>query len=220
MSAAPYRVRDAVLYRDDDLLLVAKPGGMLVHRSDEAPDRDVLLQRVAAHAGCRVHAVHRLDRAASGVVVFALHREAAAWAQAALAAEDARKEYRVLARGTPPDAWTMDRPLTDDRGVKRAARTDFWRLEQLPGCALIGARLYSGRRHQIRRHLNHCGHHAAGDTTHGKGFINRRLRADYGLPRLFLHATRIELTRPDGPRIAVDCPLPPDLDQVLQRLRA
>lgn len=210
-----------VLWSDAHLAVVDKPGGLLVHRSEEAPDRDVLLQRVARHFGTSVHAVQRLDRAASGAIVFAMGPEAARGAQEALAASDARKEYTLLVRGQPAEHWVVDRPLTDERGIQREAKSEFWRVEQLDRCAVLRARTYSGRRHQLRRHLAHCAHQVLGDTTHGKGRINRLFREIYALPRLFLHAAAVEFVHPfTDERLRVEAPLPADLGRTLELLRA
>ena len=211
----------SVLWSDAHLAVVDKPGGLLVHRSEEAPDRDVLLQRVSRHFGCSVHAVQRLDRAASGVIVFALGPLAARGAQESLASPDARKEYILLVRGKPADHWVVDRPLTDERGVKRDAKSEFWRIEQLDRCAVVRARTFSGRRHQLRRHLAHCAHQVLGDTTHGKGRINRLFRETYALPRLFLHAAAVEFAHPfSSERLRIEAPLPEELEHTLELLRA
>jgi len=210
-----------VLWSDEHIAVVDKPSGLLVHRTEEAPDRDVLLQRVARHFGAHVHAVQRLDRPASGVILFALHPEAARWAQAAMADPEARKEYRVLVRGQPEaDEWEVDRPLTDEHGVKRDARSAFRVVERLDRCALLWARTFSGRRHQLRRHLSHCAHQILGDTTHGKGRLNQLFRERYGLDRLFLHAAALELVHGvTGERLRVEAPLPAELERTLALLR-
>ena len=82
----------------------------------------------------------------------------------------------------------------------------------MKGFSLLRARLATGRRHQIRRHLAHLGHQVVGDTRYGKGGINRWLRAEFGLERLFLHAARLQCAF-----FEVEAPLAPDLATFLER---
>lgn len=209
-----------VLYSDDSVIVVAKPGGIHVHRTYlSTHDRVFMLQEVRNLVGAHVYPVHRLDRAASGVLVFARSAEDAALWQESLACEETEKCYLAMVRGICPEAWCMERPLTSDGGVRRPARTTFTRLETLDRFSLVQARIHTGRRHQIRRHLAHCAHQIIGDTTYGKGRINRRLRDEFGLPRLFLHASSLSLRHPHGgARIRIDCPLATDLREFLERL--
>jgi tRNA pseudouridine65 synthase len=209
-----------ILHLDDDLVAVGKPGGLLVHRTTEAPDRRVLLQTVRDVLGRRLYPVHRLDRAASGVIVFALSPEIARGLQAALAAPGAEKEYLALVRGEIEPEGVTDRPLTDEKGVRRQALTRWRREETIRGFSLIRVWIETGRRHQIRRHLAHLAHQIVGDTTHGKGRINRWLREAFGLPRLFLHAARLAFDHPaTGDRLEVKAPLADDLAAFLERFR-
>lgn len=213
----------SILYRDDRFVVVDKPPGRLVHRSRLSRQREAfLLQEVSAMTGRHVHAVHRLDRNTSGALLFALDPAAARDGQAAMAAPGCRKQYLLLARGLTPPRLVCDRPLRDDAGEPRPCRTEFERLAAFPSArvSLLLATLETGRRHQIRRHLNHAGHHVAGDTTHGKGPLNRRLRADFGLPRMFLHAVRLTcpgIGDPDG-GIDIRVPLAADLAESLGRI--
>jgi tRNA pseudouridine65 synthase len=153
------------------------------------------------------------------LVLFALDPEAARAFQEALAAEDAVKQYFALVRGAPPAEFRSDRPLTrGSDGLVQPASTAFRTLGAARGFALVEARPATGRRHQVRRHLDHLGHQVVGDTTHGKGRINRWLREEYALPRLFLHAARLVLRHPfTGERRAIADPLPADLAHFLER---
>jgi tRNA pseudouridine65 synthase len=209
----------AILYQDDALVAVSKPGGLLVHRTPEASDRVFLLQELGAQLGRRVHPVHRLDRATSGVILFAFSSEDTRRLQAALGAEDASKEYLVLVRGLTERAFVVDRPLQNENKVKQEARTSFERVAEFSRCSLLRARLHTGRRHQIRRHLSHSAHQVIGDTSHGKGRINQFFRDHYGLPRLFLHAWLVELLHPrTRERLRIEAPLADDLRLFLERL--
>lgn len=210
-----------VLHRDDELIVVSKPSGLLVHRSPIAPDEDALMQRVRDHVGHYVYPVHRIDRPASGIVMFTLNPKSMRWVQRAMRDIEARKEYLVLVRGKPPDDWFSTRPLRSDKGQPQPSHTEFSTLERFSRCALVSARIFTGRRHQIRRHLNHCAHHVLGDTTYGKGRVNQEFRDRFGLPRLFLHAHRVRFFHPRaGGMIEIVDPLPADLEGVLSKLRA
>ncbi len=213
-----------VLRLEDDWVAVSKPSGLLVHRDEHHPEAPAALQIVRDQFGRFVYPFHRLDRATSGVLLFGFSSAAAAELQAALAAPGAHKEYVALVRwpGSCPgsgDAWTCDRPLTDDKGIARDARTDFELVEAFAHCALVRCRLFTGRYHQIRRHANHSGRHVIGDTSHGKGRINALFRERFGLHRLFLHLYRVRIEcEATGPCEIVD-PLPRELGGVLDRLR-
>jgi tRNA pseudouridine65 synthase len=208
-----------VLHIDESFVAVSKPGGLLVHRTGESQDRVFLLQELGAQLGRFLYPVHRLDRAASGVIAFAFTSEDARLLQAALTDEAARKEYVVLVRGSTPDAWLEDRPLTNDAGAPQAARTSFERLAELSRCSLLRARIFTGRRHQIRRHLARRAHQVLGDSTYGKGRINQFFRDTFGLPRLFLHAALLEIGHPrTGVALTIRAPLAPDLREFLGRL--
>lgn len=209
-----------VVYRDEHLVVVSKPSGMLVHKAERAPQETVvLLQTLKQQLGQWLWPIQRLDRATSGLIAFALRKEVAAPLQRALGAESCRKEYYVLSRGAPPRRFASERPLQDDQGRPQPARTEFMTLRYFRGCALVRARIYTGRSNQIRRHLNHLAHHALGDTTFGKGRLNQLFRERYGLPRLFLHATRMCFDHPVlANRLCLRDRLPPDLRQTVLRL--
>lgn len=208
-----------ILHEDERFVVVDKPGGLLVHRTRESTDRVFLLQEVGRQLGCHVFPVHRLDRAVSGALVMAFSSDATRRLQASLTATDAVKEYVALVRGETPEAFESDRPLTDKNGRRKPARSEFERIATLSRCSLLRVRIHTGRRHQIRRHLSHLAHQIIGDSSHGKGKINRFFRDTYGLPRLFLHAARIEFLHPwTEERLEVRAPLASDLREFLLRL--
>ncbi len=214
-----------ILYQDDNIVAVSKPSGMLVHRSEEAPDRVVVLQTLAAQLGTYVYPVQRLDRGTSGVLIFGLSSKDAGKLQKSLTAETARKEYVTLVRWPQEqhpldDHWECTRPLRNSAGEPRPARSEFQVVEHFGRFALVRARIYTGRFRQIRRHLNHCARHVIGDTSHGKGRVNQEFRDRYGLDRLFLHAHRVAFEHPvDEHPMAVVDPLPRELLDVLAALR-
>lgn len=209
-----------ILHLDDQLVAVTKPGGILVHRTSEARrDRVFLLQELARQVGRTLYPVHRLDRAASGAIVFGLNSRAARRIHDSLKEAEARKEYLALVRGSTPDRWECDRPLTNARGERQVTRSNFAKIAEFSRLSLLRARIFTGRRHQIRRHLHHAAHQILGDTTYGKGRINRFFRAEYGLPRMFLHASRLRFAHPgSGEWLTLESRLPDDLRAFLLRL--
>ncbi|MCE2647069.1 MAG: pseudouridine synthase [Burkholderiaceae bacterium] len=183
--AAPLRI----LHRDEAVVAIDKPAGLLVHR---------------------LWTVHRLDKATSGVLLLARSAAAARALAAAFEAGQVRKRYLALVRGWPPAAGTIDQPLARDperpsAGQPRVpARTDFTRLacfewpfgdgrHASSRYALVEVQPLTGRRHQIRRHFKHIAHPLVGDSTHGKGAHNRAVAHWLGCGRLWLHALALEL---------------------------
>jgi tRNA pseudouridine65 synthase len=204
-----------VLYRDDRLVAVDKPSGLLVHRGESRfrQDRIVAMTLLRDQIGARVFPVHRLDRGTSGVLLFALDPEAAAAVQASFAAGLAAKRYWALVRGIPPEEMVIDHPVPNDPGgPKVPAVTGIRRLATCERYALVEARPRTGRFHQIRRHLKHASHPILGDVEYGKGEHNRLCRERFGLWRLALHAAELALPHPEGGgALTLAAPLPADL---------
>jgi tRNA pseudouridine65 synthase len=207
-----------ILHRDSRCVAVDKPPGVATHRG-WADDDDALLQRVRDEVGAYVYPVHRLDRGASGVVLFALDRDAArAFAEAW---ESAEKTYLTITRGHPPDELVIDHAIPRAPGEPRVpAVTAIRRLETFGRYALVEARPRTGRLHQIRRHLKHISCPILGDVRYGKGEHNRLFRTQHGLHRLALHAASLSVLHPDGAALHITCPLAPDLAATLASCRA
>lgn len=201
-----------VLYRDDFLLAVNKPSGLAVHRGT-ARDRIVALQLVRDLAGRHVHAVHRLDRATSGALVFALDSGTTGRLQEKFAAGEVEKRYLALVRGIPPEEGIIDHPVPRSPGGPRIpAVTEFRRLATFESYALVEARPRTGRFHQIRRHFKHLSHPLIGDVRYGKGEHNRLFRERFGLHRLALHALELAFDHPEtGETLRIVAPVPEDL---------
>jgi len=201
-----------VLYRDEHLLGVAKPSGLLVHNG-WAREPDVALGRARALVGKYVYPVHRLDRGTSGVLFFALSSEMAREMQAVLRRDDTSKLYIALVRGITHEAGVVDHAIAPTKGAaKRDAVTRFRRLGTFERYSLVLARPVTGRLHQIRRHMKHLSHPLIGDVRYGKSEHNRKLRDRFGLARLALHALAYEFTHPlSHERVVVHAHLPADL---------
>ena len=207
-----------ILHRDARCVVVDKPAGIATHRGWDDSD-DALLQRVRDTIGAYVYPIHRLDRGASGIVLFALDADAARAFQAAWHLAD--KRYLAITRGHPPEHVVLDHPMfrRERDGDKVDARTEFWRREVLGRYALVEARPHTGRLHQIRRHLKHLACPLIGDVRYGKGEHNRLWRDQHHLHRLALHSISLTVPHPDGGVLAVTCPLAPDLEAALASCR-
>ncbi len=218
-----------IAYEDDQLLVVDKPAGVVVHPG-RGHGAGTLSQALAGRAAGgedpqRAGIVHRLDRDTSGLLVVAKSEEVHRALQAAIRARKVRREYVALVEGCPPArSGTVDAPIGRDRRVRtrmstdtdvpRAARTHFTLERALPGTALLRVTLETGRTHQIRVHLQAIGHPVAGDPEYGTPGL-------LGLQRQFLHAARLAFEHPvTGEPLDVRSPLPPDLAAVLARLDA
>jgi tRNA pseudouridine65 synthase len=208
------------LHQDEFLLAVGKPAGLAVHRNMErgtergaAQDRIFALQIVRDRAGRHVHAVHRLDRATSGVLLFAFNPETVRRMQERFEAGAVAKRYLALVRGIPPESGVIDHPIPRDvDGPRVPAVTEFRRLAIFERYALIEARPRTGRRHQIRRHFKHISHPLIGDVRYGKGEHNRLFRERFGLHRLALHAYELAFEHPEtGEALRIVAPVPEDL---------
>ncbi len=201
-----------ILHRDEILLAVDKPSGLAVHRG-AARDRVVALQLVRDQVGRHVHAVHRLDRATSGVLLFAFDPDAARRMQERFEAGGVEKRYLALVRGIPPEEGVIDHPIPrDEDGPRVPAVTEFRRLAVFERYALVEARPLTGRRHQIRRHFKHLSHPLIGDVRYGKGEHNRLFRERFGLHRLALHALELAFEHPETrERWRIAAPVPEDL---------
>lgn len=209
-----------ILYRDDSLLIVDKPAGILTHRTQLAPDSDVAMTRARDTAGVWVWPLHRLDRGTSGALAFGLSEQAARTWQEQLDAGSIVKVYLALVRGVAPEALTLDYPVPkSEAGPRVPARTAFRRLWAGDHCSLVEARPETGRFHQIRRHLAHLRHPIAGDSNYGTGWFNRKIRQSTPLTRLGLHASSLTFPRPAGARRVV-APLASDFVQALIALGA
>ena len=177
-------------------------------------DRVVMLQWLRDQLGTRVAAMHRIDRPASGCVLFATSEPHRRGLHEALAKDDTHKVYLAVVRGQLPvgESMVLDGPVDD-----KEARTDVTVLasQPEPRCALVRCRIHTGRFHQVRRHLARISRPILGDSQHGDTRVNREWREERGLTRLALHAWSLSLDY-EGERIQARCPLWPDLQRVLR----
>jgi 23S rRNA pseudouridine1911/1915/1917 synthase len=224
----------SVAYEDDDLLIVDKPAGLVVH---PAPGHwrgtlvNALLARGDHYGGiagvARPGIVHRLDRDTSGLLIVARNDAAQQAVMAQLKARRVRKTYVALVHGSvAASVGRIEAPIGRDPRDRRRmavvpdgrpATTGYRVRERFAEWTLLELDLVTGRTHQIRVHLAALGHPVAGDPVYGTGTSRR---GPDGLERLFLHAWRLELVSPTSAKLVrVEAPLPDELTGVLDGLR-
>jgi tRNA pseudouridine65 synthase len=231
-----------VLYRDEALIAIHKPSGLLVHRTllDRHETR-FAVQLLRDQIGQYVYPLHRLDRGTSGVLLFATDREVGKAVSAQFEAQTVDKTYLAVVRGHPAESGRIDHPLVrpfdayEFRSPEAAspaqnALTHYRRLalaelphrvDRYPSSryALLELQPQTGRRHQLRRHLKHIAHPIIGDATYGKGPHNRLFQQLYGCQRLLLACLEMRLTHPvSGLPLRLCAPLAEDFGSVLEAL--
>ncbi len=208
-----------ILFRDDHYVVIDKPSGLLVHRSPiDKRETRFALQILRNQIGQHIYPIHRLDKPTSGVMIFALHSEAASAMADVINSEKVNKTYWAVVRGYAPEEGFIDHALSyqaddyadRDRRVlpePQSAQTHFRRLAtvELPifvdrypqsRYSWVELKALTGRRHQLRRHMKHIGHPIIGDARHGKGVHNRFFRSEYGADRLLLMARELSWQHP------------------------
>jgi 23S rRNA pseudouridine1911/1915/1917 synthase len=243
----PQAIALAIVYEDDELLVVDKPAGLVVHPAPGNPDR-TLVNALLAHLGDRLSGiggvkrpgiVHRLDKDTSGLLVVAKTDRAHAGLAEAFARHDIERAYLALVWGRPrPSAGEIEGAIGRDprnrkrmavlgRGGKRAL-TRYRTLATYGAASLLECRLATGRTHQIRVHLASIGHPVLGDPMYGRAGAGRRK----GLPaaaaarlarlgRQALHAHLLGFVHPaSGERLRFRSELPSELRGLIEALEA
>jgi len=237
-----------IVYEDDDLAVIDKPAGMMVHAgagaTEEARNRGTLVNAVLHHLNSlsrvggelRPGIVHRLDKETSGLIIVAKNDEAHAKLSAQFAARDVKKKYVALVHGwVKKDSGTLNQSIRRDpvRRTRmttkgeggRTAITHYRvarRLDTRFGkFSLLEVKIDTGRTHQIRVHVAAMGHPVVGDTLYGAPKQARGKNAVTGLERNFLHAAELEFRHPrSGVAVALKSELPQELREFLGKLES
>ncbi len=226
----------SIVFEDARLLAINKPSGVASH-GGSGVNFGVIETLRALRPGQELELVHRLDRDTSGLMVIAKKRSALRELQAllredpAVQAKGIVKRYLTLLAGRMPDGvMSVDAPLHvglrqgGERHVQvndggKPSLSHFRVLERRGGHSYCEVRIETGRTHQIRVHAQHIGHPVAGDDKYGDPAVNRRLREQAGLKRLFLHAASLEFALDGGQApYVLNAPLAPELVEALDRL--
>jgi 23S rRNA pseudouridine1911/1915/1917 synthase len=226
----PAVVPIAIVYEDDDVLVIDKPAGLVVH---PAPGHEHgtlvnvlrwIRPEIIVPGTARPGIVHRLDKDTSGLIVVAKNERARLSLLQQWQKRDVLKQYTSLVIGTlDEERATVDAPIGRDPHHRkrmavvrdgRPAVSHLTVLKRFPGYTLLDVTIETGRTHQIRVHCSFLKHPVAGDALYGG-----RVR-DLPLDRQFLHARRLRFSLPGGQVVDAEAPLPDDLQHVLEVLEA
>ena len=226
----------SVCFQDDALVVVDKPCGMLVHQSGiDAHATAFLLQTLRDQLNQSVYPVHRLDKATSGLVIFALSSDVARTLSQAFEHGEVMKTYEAFVRGHTPQSLHIDHALRDEvdskgrkikNGTAREAMTELrtltsWTVpepvDRYPEARYSHVQLQpiTGRYRQLRRHAKHISHPILGDVRYGKGTHNRFIEERLGIRRLWLHARQVAFRHPlSDEALSISSALPGDFLQM------
>ncbi|MGM9606140.1 MAG: RluA family pseudouridine synthase [Oscillospiraceae bacterium] len=232
VEAIPQDIPLDVVYEDEDVIVVNKPVGMVVHPAAGHPD-GTLVNALLYHCGTslsgingslRPGIVHRIDRDTSGLIIAAKNDLAHQALAEQLQDHSLYREYEAVCVGNlKEESGTVNAPIgrhpvdrkrmAIDRKNGREAITHWAVLGRYPGYTHIQCRLETGRTHQIRVHMASIGHPLLGDVVYGAK------KPVPGLAGQCLHARRLSFVHPrSGERVTVECPLPDWFTQVLTKL--
>jgi len=230
-----------ILYRDEHIVVIDKPPGLAVHRSEiDRHETRFAIQILRNQIGQHVWPAHRLDRGTSGVLLFGLSKDIASLLGRQLEAGTVKKRYLAVVRGHPPASGSIDHALSRQRDAyefqgerssteAQAALTHFRKLAEIElpvaidryPCsryALLELEPITGRRHQIRRHLKHIAHPIIGDATYGKGRHNRYFAEHLDCHRLLLACIGMAFDHPvEGRRQEIKAPVSGEFAATLAR---
>lgn len=220
-----------VVYEDEDVIVVNKPAGLVVHPAPGHPD-GTLVNALLYHCGDslsgiggekRPGIVHRIDRDTSGLIIAAKNDAAHAFLSAQLSDHTLARTYECLVVGNlREDSGTVDAPIgrhpSDRKKMAvvsggRNAVTHWDVIARYSGVTHVRCRLETGRTHQIRVHMAHIGHPILGDTVYGAK------KPVAGLTGQCLHAVGLRFLHPrTGETVELHCPLPEEFTQMLEKL--
>ncbi|HEY4292216.1 23S rRNA pseudouridine(1911/1915/1917) synthase RluD [Luteibacter sp.] len=243
VDAQPEDIALVIRFEDDDLMVIEKPVGLVVHPGAGNP-AGTLLNALLHHSRAlaelpRGGIVHRLDKDTAGLMVVAKSMAAHTALVAMLARHDVRRQYEAVVLGTMVAGGTVDQPIgrhQHDR-LKQGARdvedggkeavTHYRVRERFRAHSVIQCNLETGRTHQIRVHMAHLGHPLVGDQLYGNGLRLPRgasqelIDALRGFRRQALHAEKLAFEHPiTGDYLEFDSPRPADQDALIEALRA
>jgi len=221
----------AVIFEDDELLVLNKPAGIAVHAGSNIPQGLIEALRIVRSDVSYLELIHRLDRDTSGCLLIAKNRHTLLNLQQQMVNHDIDKRYLTLLR----DSWGMNERLVEQPLIKNSeisgermviihengkyAKTLFIPRESFEHAQLTEVKLFTGRTHQIRVHSQYLHSPVAGDDKYGHRHFNREMKK-IGLKRMFLHAWKLGISHPlTGEDMMLNAPLPEQLNNVITTLR-
>ena len=206
-----------ILYRDEAIVLVDKPPGLLVHPNPHERGAPTCLWILRDLVGGELRTVHRIDRGTSGLVLFAVTQESASLLAAQFRERSIVKQYLAIVRGHLLAARTIDLPVPRDLGSEPVPSSTLVRplaravVHEPVGrydegwFTLVEVDLLTGRMHQARKHLHHIDHPVIGDNKHGDPAQNRFFEQRFGGRELFLRAYKLGFNHPVTGRTVEAC---------------
>ena len=230
-----------IVYEDDDLIVVNKPAGMVVHPAAGNPDGtlvNALLHHCAGKLSgiggvARPGIVHRIDKDTSGLLVVAKSDKAHEGLARQFKDHSIERRYAAITVGVPrPGSGTVNswigrsdrdrkKMAVQPEGRGKHAVTHYETTEKFDGAALVECRLETGRTHQVRVHMAHIGHPLIGDPVYGKAKIGfKKILSLLGFNRQALHARTLGFIHPvTGKPLSFECVIPTDMQELLIQLR-
>jgi len=211
----------SILFEDEDVVAANKPEG-LASIPERDKDRDSLLASLSAQLQRRLFVVHRIDKEASGVILFAKNESAHRLLNEQFSKRAVGKTYVALAHGViDQENGTIEKAVrqfgsgrvgVDARRGKSSATT-FRVTRRFTAYTMVDVVPLTGRRHQIRVHFYSIGHPLVGDLRYGDRSLQQ------GSPRLMLHAKRVDFRLPAGTEVAIEAPIPHSFSAVMKAIR-
>jgi tRNA pseudouridine65 synthase len=197
-----------ILYKDEHIVAINKPHGLLVHRTKMAKDAtEFALQQLRDQLGQPVYPAHRIDRKTGGILLFALNDAVNRQLQILFAERKMSKTYLSIVRGFSEDEGEIDYPLVSESGKTQESKTTYNTLAKAELNVPFGKHSTSryslvkvvpetGRMHQIRKHLAHILHPIIADRAHGCNKQNRLFKEKWAMDTMLLHAWKLSFDHP------------------------
>lgn len=218
-----------IIYRDEHLIAINKPHGLLVHRSSIAADAsEFALQMLRDQIGQKVNPAHRIDRKTGGILLFAFNKPVEIAMQQQFMENQVHKKYLAIVRGHTPDTEDIDYALRKENGTLQDAFTRYTTLNRAELDVPLGAHPTSryslveavpttGRMHQLRKHFSHIFHPIIGDRTHGCNKQNKLFKEKWEMETMLLHASYLNFIHPvTGKNVSIQAALQPEFIRAMQ----
>jgi len=225
------RMELEIVYRDEYMVAINKPHGLLVHKSFIAADAtEFAVQMLRDQIGQHVTPVHRLDRKTSGVLLFALNAEVNRALNIQFDRGEPSKTYWALVRGFTADSETIDYPLMKENGQMQEAVTEYKTLQrveipvalgkhQTQRYSLVEVKPQTGRMHQIRKHFDHIRHPIIGDRPYGCNKQNKLFLERWSMKTMLLHASELTVQHPiSGENLSIRASIHSEFQRSIQFL--
>jgi RluA family pseudouridine synthase len=217
-----------ILYQNDDIIAVDKPPGLASIPERDKTKESVLAQLSRAYPH-KIYVVHRLDKNASGVILFAKNARTHKYLSRQFSSRTVKKTYLALVQGVVAEGrGVIDKPLRQfasgrvavDSERGKPSVTEFEVVERFGSYTLVRAHPLTGRLHQLRVHFCSIGHPIVGDRVYGQArSTTDEARGTRHEARLMLHAERIIFRLPSGEELTIESPIPDFFAQVVESLR-